>query len=109
MFCRNAWKETCIDLKITPLSDGLGAEATGVDLSKPVDGETKARLNAAFFENAVLVIREQDLSAPQLLEALQLFGEVFRQHNTRFSVARMPADSLPQQLRPLREREALHS
>ena len=73
-----------MDLKITPLSDGLGAEATRVDLSKPVDGETKARLNAAFSENAVLVIREQDLSAPQLLEALQLFGEVFRQHNTRF-------------------------
>ena len=90
MFCRNAWKETCIDLKITPLSDGLGAEATGVDLSKPVDGETKARLNAAFSESAVLVIREQDLSAPQLLEALQLFGEVFRQHNTRFSLPECP-------------------
>ena len=59
-----------MDLKITRLSDGLGAEATGVDLSKPVDGETKARLNAAFSENAVLVIREQDLSAPQLLEAV---------------------------------------
>tara|TARA_B100001939_G_scaffold299270_1_gene274633 strand:- start:294 stop:425 length:132 start_codon:yes stop_codon:yes gene_type:complete len=37
-----------MDLKITPLSDGLGAEATGLELSKPVDGETKARLNAAF-------------------------------------------------------------
>ena len=37
-----------MDLKITPLSDGLGVEATGVNLSKPVDGETKARLNAAF-------------------------------------------------------------
>ena len=35
-----------MDLKITPLSDGLGAEATRVDLSKPVDGETKA---TAFF------------------------------------------------------------
>ena len=86
----NAWKEACIGLKITPLSDGLGAEATGVDLSKPVDGETKARLNAAFSESAVLVIREQDLSARQLLEAVQLFGEVFRQHNTRFSLRECP-------------------
>ena len=97
-----------MDLKITPLSDGLGAEATGVDLSKPVDGETKARLSAAFFENAVLVIREQNLSAPQLLEAVQLFGSVPPTQYPVF-VARMPADSLPQQLRPLREREALHS
>ena len=79
-----------MDLKITPLSDGLGAEAIGVDLSKLVDGETKARLNAAFSENTVLVIREQDLLAPQLLEAVQLFGEVFRQHNTRFSSPECP-------------------
>jgi len=79
-----------MDLKITPLSDGLGAEVIGVDLSKPVDGETKAQLNAAFSENAVLVIREQDLSAPQLLEAVQLFGDVFGQHNTRFSLPECP-------------------
>ena len=30
------------------------------------------------------MIREQDLSAPQLLEAVCLFGRVFRQHNIRF-------------------------
>ena len=30
-----------MDLKITPLSDGLGAEAIKVDLSKTVDGEPK--------------------------------------------------------------------
>ena len=55
-----------------------------------VDGETKARLSAVFLENAVLVIREQDLSVPQLLEAVQLFAEVFRQHNTRFSLPECP-------------------
>jgi taurine dioxygenase len=77
-------------LQIAPLSDHLGAEATGVDLSKPVDAETRARLNAAFSENSVLAIRDQDLTAPQLRDAVQVFGEIFRQHNTRFALPDCP-------------------
>lgn len=77
-------------LEIRPLSDHLGAEALGVDLSKPVDPETKARLNKAFSEHSVLCIRDQDLSAPQMLDAVRLFGDVFRQHNTRFALPECP-------------------
>jgi taurine dioxygenase len=76
--------------EISPLSDHLGAEAVGVDLSKPVDAETKARLNAAFSERSVLAVRDQNLSAPQMLDAVRLFGEVFRQHNTRFALPDCP-------------------
>lgn len=77
-------------LEIAPLSDHLGAEAVGVDLSKPVDAETKARLNAAFSEHSVLAVRDQDLTAPQMLRAVQVFGAVFRQHNTRFALPECP-------------------
>jgi taurine dioxygenase len=77
-------------LEIAPLSDHLGAEAVGVDLSKPVDAETRARLNAAFSEHSVLAVRGQDLTAPQLREAVQLFGEIFHQHNTRFALPDCP-------------------
>jgi alpha-ketoglutarate-dependent taurine dioxygenase len=77
-------------LEIRPLSDHLGAEALGVDLSKPVDDATRARLNKAFSEHSVLCIRDQDLSAPQMLDAVRLFGEVFRQHNTRFALPECP-------------------
>ena len=44
---------------ITPLSDHTGAEVTGIDFTKPVDGETGATLNRAFAEHHVLVMRDQ--------------------------------------------------
>ena len=77
-------------LEITPLSDHLGAEARGVDLPKPVDAETKARLNRAFLEHSVLAVRDQALTAPEMLGAVRVFGEVFHQHNTRFSLPECP-------------------
>ena len=46
-------------LTITPLSAHTGVEVTGVDLSKPVDEETRARLNKAFVDHSVLVVRDQ--------------------------------------------------
>ncbi|HAA93078.1 MAG: taurine catabolism dioxygenase [Rhodospirillaceae bacterium] len=77
-------------LNIAPLSEEIGAEVMGVDLSKPVDDETKAELNEAFAENSVLAIRKQPLSPEQLYDAVCLFGDVFRQHNTRFALPECP-------------------
>lgn len=77
-------------LEISPLSDHIGAEARGIDLSGPVDAETRARLNAAFSEHSVLAVRGQTLTAQQMLGAVQVFGEVFRQHNTRFALPDCP-------------------
>ncbi len=75
---------------ITPLSDLTGAEVRGIDVSQPIDAATRDRLNRAFVEHGVLVLRDQALSAPQLLAAVQLFGDVFPQHNTRFAVPDCP-------------------
>jgi taurine dioxygenase len=41
----------------TPLSDALGIEVTGLDLSKPVDPGIAADLEAALIEHLVMVIR----------------------------------------------------
>lgn len=76
--------------QISPLSDHTGAEARGVDLSRPVDAETRQRLNKAFVDHSVLVIRDQSLTANQLLGGVQLFGEVFQQHNSRFALPECP-------------------
>jgi taurine dioxygenase len=76
--------------QISPLSEHTGAEARGVDLAGPVDVDTRARLNRAFVEHSVLAVRGQSLTAPQMLAAVQLFGEVFRQHNTRFALPECP-------------------
>ncbi len=77
-------------LSIHKLSDHTGAEAVGVDLSRPIDSDTRARLNQAFVENSVLAVRGQSLTPPQVLEAVQVFGEVFEQHNTRFALPDCP-------------------
>jgi taurine dioxygenase len=37
-----------------------------------------------------LVIRDQKLSAPEFLQAMQLFGDIFPQHNPRFQVPECP-------------------
>jgi len=76
---------------IRPLSAHTGAEISGLDLRQPADTATKAALNRAFEDHAVLCIRDQHLTAPQFLQAMQIFGAVFPQHNPRFAVPDCPA------------------
>src|SRR5262249_39449887 len=47
------------------LGDGLGAEIVGLDLSQEISDEALARLLDCFHENAVLVIRDQELTPEQ--------------------------------------------
>ncbi len=79
-----------MDWSITPLSAHTGAEVRGLDLTRGIDNATRARLNRAFVEHSVLVIREQKFSPPQMLDAVRLFGEVFEQHNSRFALPECP-------------------
>jgi taurine dioxygenase len=78
------------DCTIAPLSEHTGVEVHGVDLTRPMDAALRVRLNQAFVQRSVLVVRDQHLSPQQLLEAVQLFGEVFPQHNTRFALPECP-------------------
>jgi taurine dioxygenase len=78
------------DCTVSPLSAHTGAEICGVDLSKPLDTGLRERLNGAFVTHSVLVFRDQHLSPPQLLDAVQLFGDVFPQHNDRFALPECP-------------------
>ena len=76
--------------ELLPLSEHTGVEAKGVDLSRPLDDETRSLLNQAFVKHSVLVIRDQTLTARQLRDAVQNFGEIFPQHNTRFLLPECP-------------------
>lgn len=77
-------------MEISPLTDHTGAEATGIDLTRRLAQDVKDRLNQAFTRHSVLVIRDQSLSPQQMLEAVQIFGPVFQQHNTRFALPDCP-------------------
>ena len=83
--------QSVFSFSIKPLSAHTGAEIRGIDLGKPVDDATRAALNQAFVDHAVLAIRNQRLDAPQFLEAMKIFGEIFQQHNSRFAVPECPA------------------
>jgi taurine dioxygenase len=77
-------------MHIRYLTDHTGAEVVGIDLRQPVSAETKAELNRAFVQRSVLVIRDQTLSPHEVLAAVQLFGPIFPQHNTRFALPECP-------------------
>jgi taurine dioxygenase len=79
-----------MDFTLTPLTSHLGAEIHGVDLARPVGPDTRMALNRAFTEHAVLVFRDQSLSPHQLLDAAELFGTVFPQHNARYKIPECP-------------------
>src|SRR6202165_3883125 len=76
---------------ITPFSLHTGAEVRDIDLRRPIYNAIRERLNQAFIDHSVLAIRDQKLSAPEFLEAMQIFGKIFPQHNSRFQVPECPA------------------
>jgi len=45
---------------LIPTSGALGAQVTGVDLSQPLDDETFAEIEQAFYDNLVLVFRDHN-------------------------------------------------
>ena len=77
-------------MNIAKLSPHVGAEVTGVDLTRPLDAETRRLLNAAIVENVCLVVRDQHFTAEQFLEAVKVFGEPMPQNNPQFSVPGLP-------------------
>jgi taurine dioxygenase len=77
-------------LEIRKLGDYVGAEALGVDLSKPVDEETRRALNEAVVENVALVIRDQKFGPDDFVQAASVFGEPMRQNFTSFTCKEQP-------------------
>jgi taurine dioxygenase/alpha-ketoglutarate-dependent 2,4-dichlorophenoxyacetate dioxygenase len=59
---------------IKRLSPALGAEVTGLDLSRPVDSGVIGQLKAALQEHGVICIREQQLTEEQQIEFSKLWG-----------------------------------
>ena len=52
----------------------MGAEVTGADLSRPLDDAEFSRILGLLLEHHVLVLRGQDLTAPQFLAGARRFG-----------------------------------
>jgi len=63
-------------LKVQKLADALGAEVSGVDISKPIAKDDLQEILGAWKEHLVLRFRGRELSDPQLLEVSRNFGEI---------------------------------
>ena len=59
-----------------PIAGSLGAVVTGVDLSKPMDGQTLAELRAARLDHLVIFFRDQDLTPATQLAFARHWGEI---------------------------------
>jgi len=66
-------------LTVKRIGKHLGAEISGVDLSRPIDEDTFAKISKAFFDNEVVVFRNQKLTPAQQIDFTRRFG-VLEQH-----------------------------
>jgi taurine dioxygenase len=66
-------------IAINKLGRHLGAEISGVDLAQPMDDNTFAKISRAFFDNEVVVFRNQMLTPEQQIAFTRRFG-VLEQH-----------------------------
>ncbi len=63
-------------MTVKPLSDALGAEITGIDLSQPVDDATFADIRDVFHDRQMIVIRDQKLDPDQQIAFSRRFGDL---------------------------------
>src|SRR3984957_6259401 len=61
-------------LVVEPVTPGIGAELSGVDLSRPLDAETLEEVRAAIRQWRVVFFRDQDLSNDELKAFGRQFG-----------------------------------
>ncbi len=63
-----------MNFDIRPLSDALGAEVIGLDVSQPLDDDVLVAVHQAHLEHLVLVFRDQHLTPQQQINFSKCFG-----------------------------------
>jgi taurine dioxygenase len=96
-------------ISIRQLGYALGAEITGVDLSRPVDPAKLAAIKSAWLEHIVLVFPGQDISPEQQIAFSRNFGALddnaatpryrHAQHSEIFVVSTKPVNGRPSETR----------
>ncbi len=72
------------------LTDSIGAEITGVDLSRPIINEEYLDINQALVDHSVIVFRSQDLPPAMHVDFASRFGRLVGHIVRRFSVTDFP-------------------
>jgi taurine dioxygenase len=69
-----------MSFRTRPLSDALGAEITGIDLSRPLEPAVMAELKQAWHAHSLLLFRDQTISAGDQKRFTSFFGEFQTPH-----------------------------
>lgn len=64
-----------MSLTVTPL-DNVGVEVSGFDINAPMTDAMKAELKALWYEHAILVFRDQDVTPEKQIEFSRIFGSL---------------------------------
>ena len=65
-------------IEATPVTGALGAEVSGVDLSRPLPDQALADIKAAFADHQVLFFRDQSLNPQQQIAFCKQLGPLLR-------------------------------
>ena len=63
-------------IKVEPLSPVIGAEISGVDLSRPLGNQMFQEIHQALLEHLVVFFRDQDIDLDQQKAFGRLFGKL---------------------------------
>lgn len=80
-------EHTANRIAIRPLSPTIGAEISGLDLRRPLDDATFARIREAWHQHGVLLFRGQQLDEDDELAFAQRFGKIaplVTKHDVKF-------------------------
>jgi taurine dioxygenase len=80
-----------MSIEVIPTGAALGAEIRGVDLARPIDDATFARIERAYNEHGVIFFRGQQITPQQQVAFTRRFGEIeFNIFGERWSVQGNP-------------------
>ena len=72
-------------MEVVPLSSALGAEIRGVDASRPLTGAVFRKIEQAWHEHLVILLRNQDLDEEQQVRFAERFGPLSPIHTDHHS------------------------
>jgi taurine dioxygenase len=81
---------TVQSLRIDPVTALIGAEVSGIDLRRPLDAGTVARLREGLLRYKVLFFRDQDITDEQQIRFTRYFGPVTPAHPVTNGLAELP-------------------
>jgi taurine dioxygenase len=77
-------------LTVNPLSDVMGAEVLGADLSRPLDDAAFGQIQQAFHDHQVIAVRDQKLSPQAQVVFTERFGSLEPHNTTEFVIQDAP-------------------